>query len=60
MATIKETLEKMDRKLERKFDTLEEKAAKEAEKKIMRQRITVMVAGLNFWERLELALKIFA
>ena len=47
-------------RLEKKLDNLEKKASKQAEKKIMHQRITEMVRGMNVWERLELMNKIFS
>jgi len=46
-------------RLETKIDNLQKKAEKQAERKIMKQRISVMVSGLNFWERCELVMKIF-
>lgn len=55
MATIKEGI----KRLEKKIDTLEEKATKKAEKDAKRQRISEMVRGMSFFERVELVLKIF-
>ena len=46
-------------KIDKKLENLEKKAEKQAEKKIMKQRIGEMVRGLNFFEKLELGLKIF-
>ena len=46
-------------RLESKLDKLEKKTEKRVEKKIMHQRITEMVKGLNIFEKLELAMKIF-
>ena len=46
-------------RLENKLDRMEKKVEKRVEKKIMHQRITEMVKGLNFFEKLELAMKIF-
>jgi hypothetical protein len=45
-------------RLEKKIDRVVEKSQKEAEKKVMRQRITEMVRGLNFFEKMELHIKI--
>ena len=45
-------------RLEKKIDKLVEKSQKEAEKKVMRQRITEMVRGMSFLEKLELHIKI--
>lgn len=47
-------------RLEKKIDNIGKKAEREAEKKVMRQRITEMVRGLNFFEKLELVIKIFS
>jgi hypothetical protein len=47
-------------RIERRLDTLEKKAQKKAEKEVMRKRITEMVRGMNFFERLELVIKIFS
>lgn len=47
-------------RLEKKLNSLEEKAVRKAEKNAKRQRIAEMVRGMNVWERLELAVKIFS
>lgn len=47
-------------RIERKLDILESKAVKKAEEAAKRQRITEMVRGMDFWERLELVIKIFS
>ena len=47
-------------RLENKLDKLEKKVEKRVEKKIMHQRISEMVRGLNFFEKLELTIKIFS
>ena len=41
-----------------KLKNLEKKAEKTAERKIMHQRISEMVRGMNFFEKLELISKI--
>ena len=45
-------------RLENKLDRMEKKVEKRLEKKIMHQRITEMVRGMNFFEKLELVMKI--
>jgi len=45
-------------RLEKKIDNIGKKAEREAEKKVMRQRITEMVRGMDFWQKLELHIKI--
>ena len=47
-------------RLEKKIDSLGEKVQREAEKKIMHQRITEMVRGKSIWEKIELIVKILS
>ena len=47
-------------RLENKLDKLENKAQREAEKKVRRERIMEMARGMNFWEKIQLVIKIFS
>ena len=58
--TIFERVEDNQEKIIDKIDTLEVKAERKAEKKVMRQRITEMVRGMSLWEKIELTIKLWA
>jgi hypothetical protein len=45
-------------RLEKKIDDIGEKAQKDAEKKVRRERIMEMARAMDFWEKLELHIKI--
>lgn len=45
-------------RLEKKIDTIGKKATKEAEKKVRRERVMEMARTMNFWEKIELHIKI--
>lgn len=47
-------------RIEKKLDGLEKNAERKAEKKIMHQRISEMVRGKSFLEKVELVIKIFS
>ena len=45
-------------RLEKKLDKLENKAQREAEKKVRRERIIEMAREMDIWEKLQLIIKI--
>jgi hypothetical protein len=57
MATTKKTGTIFER-LENKIDHLGDKAQKEAEKKVRRERILEMARTMDFWEKVKLVIKI--
>lgn len=47
-------------RVEKKLDRLETNAVKKAERKVMHQRVSEMVRGMNFWDKCELTIKIWS
>ena len=45
-------------RLEKKLDKLENKAQREAEKKVRRERIIEMAREMDIWEKIKLIIKI--
>lgn len=46
-------------RLENKIDNIGKKAEREAEKKVRRERIMEMARSMDFWEKVQLIIKIF-
>ncbi len=47
-------------RLENKIDRIGQKAEREAEKKVRRERIVEMARSMNFFEKTKLVIKIFS
>ena len=47
-------------RLEDKIDKIGLKAQREAEKKVRRERIMEMARAMDFWEKMELTIKLWA
>jgi septal ring factor EnvC (AmiA/AmiB activator) len=58
MSTIFQEIRDNQEELKDKIDSIETKAQRKAEKKVRYERIIEMARSMNFWEKVELIMKI--